>query len=121
MKKHLTAIAISVSLLGAHIPSASAAISPYGSWKRPDGSVAKVWRCGKKMCAKVTSGKKKGFNMFMSGINKREKHLWKGKMKHPKMGKDMTFNGTVKLSGRNLHVKGCMIGGILCDSEVWKK
>ncbi len=121
MKKNLVVAALSFALLGGSITTASAAISPYGTWKRPNGSTAKVWACGKKLCAKVVSGKKAGFNMFMSGIDKKEQNVWKGKMKHPKMGTGMTFNGTVKLSGRSLHVKGCMLGGIMCDSEVWKK
>lgn len=96
------------------------AASPYGSWKRPNGSVVKVWNCAKKMCAKVVSGKGAGFTMFR-GLKKAGGNVWKGDMKHPKMGTLFTFNGTVKLRGRSMHVNGCMIGGSMCDAETWRK
>lgn len=122
MNKVLLVSAFSLSLLGASLmPAAQAAESVFGNWKRPDGSTAKVWECGKKMCAKVTSGDKKGFNMFMDGIDQAEPNTWKGSMKHPKMGTGMTFNGTVKLAGNSLSVKGCMLGGMMCDAEVWTR
>lgn len=96
------------------------AADPYGLWNRPNGSVAKVWNCGGKMCGKVVAGTKAGFVMF-TGINQVSTTVWKGKMKHPKMGKLFTFNGTVTLSGNRLLVKGCMIGGMMCDAETWTK
>jgi uncharacterized protein (DUF2147 family) len=122
LKNVLMASALALSLLGASLTTvAQAAESPFGNWKRPDGSTAKVWECGKKMCAKVTTGDKKGFNMFMDGIDQADPATWKGSMKHPKMGTGMTFNGTVKLAGNTLNVKGCMIGGMMCDAEDWTR
>jgi len=96
------------------------AASAYGTWKRPNGTKAKTWNCGGKMCAKVITGKNKGFVMF-TGIKKISPNTWKGNMKHPKMGKNMNFNGTVILKGSRLSVKGCMIGGLFCDAEKWSK
>lgn len=96
------------------------AAGAFGNWKRPNGSTAKVYNCGGKMCGKVVAGKGAGFQMF-SGINKTGGNTWKGNMKHPKMGTKWNFNGTVRLSGNKLHVKGCMIGGVFCDSEVWSR
>ena len=121
MNKYLIAAAVSLALVGANLSSASAAANAFGNWKRPDGSTAKVWQCGKKLCAKVVSGEKKGFDMFMGGIAQADASTWKGKMKHPKMGTGMTFNGTVTLASGKLNVKGCMLGGMMCDAEVWTK
>ncbi len=120
MKKQIfLAVATAVLTTGLAAGSAYAA-SPYGTWKRPNGSLAKVWKCGGKMCAKVVSGKNNGFVMFR-GISKTGSNTWKGDMKHPKMGNLFTFNGTVRLKGKLLAVKGCMIGGAMCDAETWRK
>ena len=107
-------------LLATTLLAGSAMAGAYGNWKRPNGSMVKVWNCGGKMCAKVTSGKKAGFVMFR-GLKSAGRGVWKGSMKHPKMGTLFTFNGTVKLSGRSMSVKGCMIGGAFCDAETWHK
>ncbi len=121
MKNVLLSAAVSLTLLGGHIVPASAASNPFGTWKRPDGSKAKVWKCGKKLCGKVISGEKKGFNMFGGGLAAQKDGSWKGGMKHPKMGENMNFNGTVTLASGKLKVKGCMLGGMMCDKETWSK
>lgn len=120
MKKTLMTISTVAFLATGFASTSTFASSPYGNWKRPNGSVAKVWKCGGKMCAKVVSGKGAGFTMFR-GLKKSGGKTWKGDMKHPKMGNLFTFNGTVRFSGRSLAVKGCMIGGSMCDAETWKK
>ncbi|PLX34643.1 MAG: hypothetical protein C0605_12900 [Hyphomicrobiales bacterium] len=102
--------------LGAIAPADAA--GAFGNWKRPNGSTAKTYSCGGKMCGKVVAGKGAGFQMF-TGIKKAGGNTWKGNMKHPKMGSRMNFNGTVQYRGGKLYVKGCMIGGLFCDSEVW--
>lgn len=117
--KFVNIFAATMLITGVSATSALAA-SPYGNWKRPNGSIAKVWNCGGKMCAKVVKGKGAGFTMFR-GLKKTGGSSWKGNMKHPKMGNLFTFNGTVRLSGRSMSVKGCMIGGSFCDAETWRK
>lgn len=111
--------ALAFATFGLETAPASAA-SAFGTWNRPDGSKAKVWKCGGKMCGKVISGPKAGFVMF-NGIKKAGGNTWKGNMKHPKMGSWLNFNGTVNFKGGKLHVRGCMIGGSMCDAEVWKR
>ncbi len=113
-------IAIVSAFLGFSLAATSAHAGAYGKWKRPNGSTAKTWKCSGKLCAKVTSGEKKGFNMFKKGIPKSKKNLWEGLMNHPSMG-SANFNGTVKLAGGKLYVEGCMLGGLICDEEVWTK
>jgi len=120
MNKILMTISATAFLASSYVTTTAYAASPYGNWKRPNGSVAKIWNCGGKMCGKVVSGKGAGFTMFR-GLKKTGGSVWKGDMKHPKMGSLFTFNGTVKLSGRSMHVNGCMIGGSMCDAETWRK
>jgi len=120
MKRILMTMSAGAFLAGSLLTTAAFAASPYGNWKRPNGSVAKIWNCGGKMCGKVVKGKGAGFTMFR-GLKKTGGNVWKGDMKHPKMGSLFTFNGTVKLKGRSMHVNGCMIGGSMCDAETWRK
>ncbi|HHN67806.1 MAG TPA: hypothetical protein ENK15_07210 [Thermopetrobacter sp.] len=104
-------------VLIAGFSSAALAASPWGMWKRPNGSIAKVWPCKGGMCGKVVKGKGAGRVMF-DGI-KRHGGVWKGKMKHPGMPRFMTFNGTVTLLGNKMKVQGCAIGNAMCDAETW--
>ncbi len=113
-------IAIVGAFLGFSLAATSAYAGAYGNWKRPNGTTAKTWKCGGKLCAKVTSGEKKNFNMFKDGIPKSSKNVWKGLMNHPSMG-TANFNGTVKLTGKGLFVEGCMLGGLICDEEIWTR
>ncbi len=116
VRKALFAAVIMAS--GFALASEAMAATPWGLWKRPNGTIAKVWKCGGGMCGKVIKGKKAGFVMF-NGI-KKAGSVWKGNMKHPDMFSFMTFNGTVKLLSPNkLRVQGCVIGQSMCDAETW--
>ncbi len=91
-----------------------------GNYKRPNGSIAKVWMCGGGLCGKVVKGKGSGTVMF-NGIKKAGK-VWKGDMKHPDMPSFMTFNGTITpMGGGKIKVQGCAIGQSMCDAETWVK
>lgn len=119
MKKSAITVTAAILFTGGMLTSIANA-GAYGKWQRPNGSMVKVWKCGGKMCAKVTSGKNAGFTMFR-GLKSAGKNMWKGNMKHPKMGTLFTFNGTVRYKGSTMSVKGCMIGGSFCDAENWRK
>ncbi len=118
MKKTTIAFA-SMALAAAFMTTGALAASPWGKWKRPNGSIAKVWACGGGMCGKVVAGKGKGTVMF-NGIKKKG-GVWKGNMKHPSMPSFMTFNGTVKLMGNKMKVQGCAVGNSMCDAETWTR
>ena len=116
VRKALFAAVIAAS--GLALAGQAIAASPWGKWKRPNGDIAKVWKCGGGMCGAIEKGKRKGFVMF-KGI-KKAGNVWKGDMKHPDMPGFMTFNGTVKLlSANKLKVQGCAIGQSMCDAETW--
>ena len=113
----LTAAAVALAFTA----SASAAGGVMGKWKRKDGSIVKVYSCkGGKLCGKIIKGSPKNFEMF-HGMTKKGSS-WKGSnMKHPSMPSMMSFNGTVRLSGGKLSVKGCAIGQSMCDAEKWSR
>jgi uncharacterized protein (DUF2147 family) len=55
------------------------------------------------------------------GMEESAAGTWTGaNMKHPDMPKFMTFDGTVVVgSNKKLSIKGCMVGGAVCDEEIW--
>jgi len=119
MKFNIRMLGAGAIVAAACLATSSAMASPAGKWKRPNGSIAKVWMCGGGLCGKVIKGKGAGVVMF-NGIHKKG-NAWKGKMKHPSMPGWMTFNGTVTGGGSKLHVKGCALGQSMCDSETWTR
>ncbi|WP_333823729.1 hypothetical protein [Pinisolibacter sp.] len=108
--------ALAVLAIAIATPAAAAGVD--GMYKRPNGTTAKVWTCGGKLCATVQESK---FNMFLSGIAPAGEGTWKGDMKHPDMPGFMTFNGTVTTTGKGLKVQGCAVGQSMCDAENWTK
>ena len=112
----LTAAAVALAFAA---PATAAGVK--GMWKRKNGTIVKVYSCnGGKLCAKIVKGKPANFEMF-NGMTKKGS-VWKGSnMKHPSMPSIMTFNGTVKLVGGKLSVKGCAIGQSMCDAETWTR
>jgi len=117
MRNSLVALAAFAGL-AAFAASPAAAAGPDGLYKRPNGTTAKVWTCGGKLCATVQES---SFNMFMSGIAPAGDGTWKGDMKHPDMPGFMTFNGTVTTTAKGLKVQGCAVGQSMCDAESWTK
>lgn len=112
--------AASLLTLPAFLASAPPALagSVDGQYSRPNGTTAKVWTCGGKLCARVEDS---GFDMFLSGIAPVGEGKWQGDMKHPDMPGFMTFNGTVTVTAKGLKVQGCAVGQSMCDAESWSK
>jgi len=42
-------------------------------------------------------------------------------MKHPDMPGFMTFNGKVVMNSTHLKIEGCVLGGAVCDAEIWTR
>lgn len=93
--------------------------APVGQWLRKDRDTVSITLKDNGLYCTITAGKKVGFEMC-HGMTLREDGSWKGKkMKHPGMPGFMTFNGTVKVDGDTLSIKGCAVG--VCDSENWTR
>lgn len=72
---------------------------------------------GKLFCTRASDG----FEMC-HGMTSQGGGVWKGpKMKHPDMPGFMTFNGTVVIGSKQLKIEGCVLGGAICDAEIWTK
>ena len=113
--------AIVAAAVGLSFAAPSWAAGVKGMWKRKNGTIVKVYSCkGGKLCGKIVKGSPKNFEMF-HGMSKKG-NAWKGSnMKHPSMPSIMTFNGTVRMVGGKLSVKGCAIGQSMCDAETWTR
>lgn len=94
------------------------AVAETREYLREGDQVIKVsWDSGKLYCTRESDG----FEMC-HGMSQASPGVWKGpKMKHPDMPGFMTFKGTVVISKDKLKIEGCMLGGSVCDSEVWTR
>lgn len=56
-----------------------------------------------------------------NGMEKGADGKWTGdQMRHPMMGKNVAFDGTVVIgTNKKMSIQGCQFGGLMCDSEVW--
>ncbi len=121
--------AVVVGLMGTGV--AWAADPVFGMWQtQPDKGVyyhVEMKACGAKICgvfrqkfdngAKVASdviGKNAMFDLVATGNGEYEGKAWK-----PSNGK--TYNGSGKLSGNFLKIGGCVLGGLICSKQTWKR
>ena len=78
--------------------------------------------CGNSFCGIITwtesvpsvIGKQIIYDTARTGANE-----WKGKLWD--YGKDKTYTGKMSLQGQDLKLSGCIVGGLICRSQVWKK
>ena len=115
--------------------SAANAQSPIGNWKTNTGSTVKIFKCGSRLCGKLTNvpdGQKydtknpdkakrkrpiKGLvimSMKSSGKNK-----WSGTLY--KRSNGQTYSGSMKMSGANvIKMSGCVLG-FVCQTASWSR
>ena len=127
MKYVMTAAFCAVMTAGA----ALAADPVFGLWQtQPDDGVyyhVEMQSCGSLICgvfrqkfedgAKVDSdviGKNAMFDMQAKGGGSYEGKAWK-----PSNGK--TYNGEGTLNGDRLKIGGCVLGGLICSKQTWKR
>lgn len=111
--------------------AAWAADPVFGMWQtQPDKGVyyhVEMQAYGAKICgvfrqkfengAKVGSdviGKNAMFDMVATADGAYEGKAWK-----PSNGK--TYNGSGKLNGNSLKIGGCVLGGLICSKQTWKR
>lgn len=87
------------------------------AWVRPStGVVIKFTPCGAAFCAIVQTGKFAG--QSAGSMTDTGGGNYKGSLTD--LEKKKTYNGKGRLSGNNLNLKGCVLGGLICIGEVWK-
>lgn len=133
MKRNILFPAMLAALLA--LPSPALAKAPIeGRWVNPKGSVTvKIGACGEGYCATVieasakakATAKKGGTpnligTLVMSDLRARGEGVYRGRAFDPK--RNLRAPATVRmLSDSTLVVKGCLIGGLICKEQRWKK
>lgn len=85
-------------------------------WLRPKtGKTVKTIACGDGLgLVVVHSGEKIACGAKSVGENK-----YKGDIRNPYDGN--TYSGTVQLFGDKLVLSGCILAGLICQEEIWKR
>jgi uncharacterized protein (DUF2147 family) len=133
MKTNLFLTALLASLLAT--PSAALAKAPIeGRWVNPKGSVTvQVAPCGPAFCATVIDASAKARatarkggtanligTQVMSDFRARGDGTYRGRAFDPK--RNIRAPATIRMVGDStLVVKGCLISGIICKEQRWKK
>jgi uncharacterized protein (DUF2147 family) len=109
---------ISMALAAAMIFTGAALADPIeGNWKTKDGDTAAIGACGGAFCITLKTGEFAGKSigkMTASGGGSYE-----GSITKPSNGK--TYSGSGTLSGNSLKMRGCVFGGLICESQTWTR
>lgn len=126
---------LAAALILAPMPAPAAVQAPIdGLWLNPKGSVAvRTGPCGAKLCGWVAWANAKATkdaidsgvtrligtalleNYTLSGTD-----LWQGTVFVPDMGH--RFSSTIaRVNPDTLRIKGCLIGGFFCKSQIWHR
>ncbi len=117
----LTKIATYGLVLALAASTSAFAGSPKGTWKRSNGAHIKVFNCGGGIGMRVVkspSPKKVG-KTIMCGAKKSGANKWRGTVLNLDDGK--RYSGYVKLNGSSLTLSGCVLGGLICKNDTWRR
>ncbi len=99
--------------------------SPNGVWLRPkSGAHVQVFNCGGGLGMKIIKaaagrGNTKG-KTIMCGAKPDGANKWRGSLLSTEDGN--TYTGILTLTGsKSLKLEGCVLGGIICQSESWSR
>ncbi|MEW9806771.1 DUF2147 domain-containing protein [Mesorhizobium marinum] len=87
-----------------------------GNWKTEAGSTARISACGSGFCIKLISGTHSGKQigtMAASGSG------YTGTITDP--ANDKTYKGKASIAGGILKMSGCVLGGLICQSQNWNR
>jgi uncharacterized protein (DUF2147 family) len=104
----------------AFAPSAHAE-SPNGTWLRSNGAHISVFDCGGGVGMKVVKSPEaaKVGKTIMCGAKKSAENKWEGSLLN--LDDNQRYSGYVTLSGGSLTLSGCVLGGIICNSDTWSR
>ena len=134
MRKAKIMIALAATLAAPAIAAPQPLRSPQGLWLNPHGSVAvRTGPCGDKLCGWIvwannealSDAKENGVDKLI-GTELLENYRpegaasWSGTVFVPDMGR--RFSSKIDaLSPTQLKVKGCVLGGLICKSQIWSR
>lgn len=95
--------------------------SPYGTWKRDNGAHIKAFACKGGLGLKVIKSPEaaKVGKTIMCGAKQVSENKWEGSVLNLDDGQ--VYSGYVALSGSNLTLSGCVLGGIICKNDTWAR
>lgn len=123
-----------VSAHAASVASVAETARTYGVWRNPKNSVhLEIKDCGETACGVVIwasdrakADARKGGSPNLVGLQllrdfaPDKKGAWRGKVFVPDL--NMTFSGAAEvLDTKTLRAKGCVLGGIICKSQIWTR
>ena len=102
--------------------SAAAHGAPEGVWLRPStGGKVQSFTCRGGLGLKVVSSKTKKFigETIMCGAGKTGPNAYQGSLRHLEQGQ--TYTGKVEFIGRIMRLSGCIMNGLICQTEEWRR
>lgn len=87
-----------------------------GNWKTEAGSTAAIATCGGSFCITLKDGKHAGKKIGTFNANG---GTYAGKITDP--ANDKTYTGKASVAGSTLKMSGCVLGGLICKTQNWKK
>ena len=88
-----------------------------GKWRTESGETAAIGGCGAAFCITLKSGEYAGQTIGeMSAVGDGK---YEGSITKPSTGK--TYSGKAKLTGNSLKLSGCVLGGLICESQTWAR
>ena len=127
-------IIMALALAGESVGAAPSTPSVDGVWVNPAGTVqVRAGSCGDKICGWIVwasaqaqaDARKKGVNQLIGTALLRSYHAttrghWTGEVYVPDM--QSTFYSTITMvDPQTLNIKGCILGGLLCKSQLWRR
>ena len=114
MHKTLLKATIALALFGS---SALAADPIVGNWRTESGETANIAPCGSgNFCIAVKTGTHAGKTI---GLLINDQGRYSGKITDPETNR--TYRGKAKINGRSMQMSGCVLGGLICQSQTWSK
>ena len=96
-----------------------------GVWLRNDGAARIQFSpCGKALCGVVVwlknpaSKAHVGQQVFFDMV-RADQDSWSGQAINPEDGR--TYRGKMVLTGKKLKTSGCVLGGLICKTVVWRR
>lgn len=87
-----------------------------GNWKTEAGTTAEIAPCGGAYCITLKSGDHSGKNI---GRLEGSDGSYQGSITDPE--NDKTYKGKASVKGGALKLSGCVLGGLICRSQNWRK
>ena len=138
MTREMGQVLVFAAALMAALPALAEPMSDIvGRWRDSDGeSEIAINRCGAALCGKIVWLKQERFDIYnpdetlrkrsllgmqvISGFRPAAKGGLQGEGYNPADGK--TYRTTLELaSPRSLVMRGCVLGGLICDDDTWSR